>query len=80
MDGVREFKLKPLDVQVGDDVVRMIAGELEMPVKVTSIEDGVVTCGAWTFDQKTGAEIDEYLNWGPPPKATGSFIVKKEAK
>jgi hypothetical protein len=34
--------------------------------------------GAWTFDRMTGAEVDDYLHWGPPPLVTGSFITKGE--
>lgn len=37
------------------------------------------TGGLWTFDLRTGAEIDKDLGWGPPTteepnKVTGSYI------
>lgn len=65
-------------LKVGDEVTRMLAGSIPMKLKVIAIEDGVLTCGAWTFDQATGAEIDDDLNWGPPPKRTGSFLKAEE--
>jgi len=59
---------------VGEKVVRVIAGEVEMPLKVTAITEDRVICGPWTFDKATGAEIDDDIGWGPPPKVTGSFL------
>jgi hypothetical protein len=67
------------EVQPGDVVYRYLAGEIEIPLKVQSVENGVINCG-WEFDQKTGAEIDDYLNWGPPPKMTGSYILTEPRK
>ena len=63
------------DVKVGSEVVRLLGGEISMPLKVTALTDAQIVCGAWTFDRKTGAEIDEELEWGPPPLATGSYLV-----
>jgi hypothetical protein len=63
-----------MNLKPGDVVTRMLAG-IPMPLRVTATDGGVITCGAWTFDQTTGAEIDEDLGWGPPPLATGSYIV-----
>lgn len=61
-------------LKVGDTVTRWLAGTVPMPLKVTKITDDIVECELWTFDRRTGAEIDDYLDWGPPPKQTGSFI------
>jgi hypothetical protein len=66
------------DLKVGQPVVRMLAGVVPMPLKVTAVTDKRIICGAWEFDRATGAEIDEELGWGPPPLATGSFIKKGE--
>ena len=62
-------------VKVGDTVTRMLAGVIPMQLVVTFVGDGLIKCGDWTFDQATGAEIDDYLDWGPPPKMTGSYLV-----
>lgn len=62
------------NVKPGDTVIRMMAG-IPMPMLVTEVTDDLVMCGAWVFDLRTGAEIDSFLNWGPPPLATGSYLV-----
>ena len=59
---------------VGDRVTRNMAGA-EIEFKITEIDDKFIHCGPWKFCKKTGAEVDEDLNWGPPPQATGSFIL-----
>lgn len=61
-------------MKVGDVITRMLAGTIPMKLKITEITDDQIICGAWQFDKATGAEIDDHLNWGPPPKMTGSFI------
>jgi len=66
-------------LKVGDDVVRYLAGELRMSLTVTEVTHDRIICGDWEFDRMTGAEIDEVLGWGPPPKSTGSYIVKEDA-
>jgi len=66
-------------VKVGDVVVRYLAGELRMELTVTDVTHNRIICGDWEFDRMTGAEIDEMLGWGPPPKSTGSYIVKEDA-
>lgn len=77
----------------GDQVVRMLAGTIPCPLIVLDIRDGRIICGngvitgtepgdmneGWSFDIATGAEIDEFLNWGPPPKMTGSYLVHKDS-
>ena len=60
-------------VKVGDVVTRNLAGHL-MDLNVVGVSDDLIDCG-WTFDRKTGAEVDEDLGWGPPPKMTGSYLV-----
>jgi hypothetical protein len=69
------------DVVVGDVVVRNLGGVL-MELKVTDLTDELIICGGtkdehvgWRFGKKTGAEVDEDLGWGPPPKYTGSYII-----
>ncbi len=66
------------DLQVGDSVTRWLAGTIPMPLKVTAVSDTVIECHDWTFDRATGAEIDEDLGWGPPPRMTGSYITVGE--
>lgn len=63
-----------INVKVGDRVVRMLAGSIPMELRVTDVTDKLILCGEWTFDRQTGAEVDEYLGWGPPPAYTGSYI------
>jgi len=74
------------DVQVGDIVYRYLAGRICMPMRVTKVDAEVIYAtpsnpplidAEWEFDRKTGAEIDEHFQWGPPPKRTGSFITTK---
>jgi hypothetical protein len=48
------------DVKAGDVVTRMLAGEIPVKLNVQTVTDTVIDCG-WTFDRKTGAEIDEGL-------------------
>lgn len=63
-------------MKVGDKVTRMLAGTIPMELTITAMTEDRIICGDWEFDLKTGAEIDEELGWGPPPKfaMTGSFI------
>lgn len=63
------------DIKAGDTVTRMLAGEIPMQLNVQSITDDLIDCG-WTFDRKTGIEVDDDLGWGPPPKHSGSYLVK----
>jgi hypothetical protein len=60
-------------VKEGDEVTRVLGG-VPMKLKVTKVAEKTVECGPWTFDKATGAEIDEELGWGPPPKGTGSYL------
>lgn len=64
---------------VGDHVDRLLGdGSLMMRnLAVTAItDDGLIVCGPWRFDRKTGAEIDEDLGW--TAEDSGSFIVPAE--
>lgn len=61
-------------IKAGDKVTRVLAGSISMELTVKSVSETVIDCG-WTFDRKTGAEIDEDLGWGAPPKMTGSYLV-----
>lgn len=60
-------------VKKGDVVVRKLAG-IEMELICQDVTDDIIDCG-WRFDRNSGAEIDGDLNWGPPPKMTGSYLV-----
>ncbi len=62
------------NLKVGDVVTRMLGGTVPMKLTVSAITDRVITCADWQFDKATGAEIDEYLGWGPPPLMTGSYL------
>lgn len=67
-------------VKTGDVVIRMLAGTHPVELKVTDITDDLIVCGDWTFERRTGAEVDEALGWGIRDEndhlsATGSFLV-----
>lgn len=73
----------------GDTVIRLIAGELEMPMRVLEVENDLIYCTPldldmedaiergliWTFDRTTGLEVDSGLEWGPRWQRTGSELV-----
>jgi len=61
-------------IKAGDVVTRMLAGAIPMQLNVVAVKDGVIDCG-WTFDVKTGMEIDDDLGWGPKYGFTGSYLV-----
>jgi hypothetical protein len=60
-------------LQVGDTVIRMLAGVAPVKMIISDITDELIVCGPWTFDKITGAEIDIELGWGNI--ITGSFLV-----
>jgi len=65
----------------GDKVTRMLAGTIPVELTVNLVKNGLIVAGGlWTFDAETGAEIDEGLNWGPPPLSTGSFLKPETTK
>jgi hypothetical protein len=53
-----------------------------MELRVTEITADRIVCGCYEFDKATGAEIDEDLGWGPPPRyaMTGSFIKMPDVR
>jgi hypothetical protein len=61
-------------LKVGDQVTRLLAGKIPMKLEVIEIKPDRIIAGLWEFDPVTGAEIDDDLGWGPPPKVTGSFL------
>lgn len=63
-----------LNVKLGDTVVRMLAGAIPMKLVVSEVTEDIITCGDYTFDRKTGAEIDDELGWGPKYGYTGSYV------
>lgn len=60
------------EVKAGDIISRHLGGVV-MQLRVTEVTDKLIKCFDWTFDKKTGAEIDEELGWGP--SGTGSYIT-----
>jgi hypothetical protein len=65
-----------MGLKVGDKVTRMLAGTIPMTLVITEIKGDRILCGDYEFDKVTGAEIDDFLGWGAPPKMTGSFIAQ----
>lgn len=76
------------ELKVGDTATRMLAGKLPVKMVVREVKDdrlvmdavekeGVIFNGGWEFCRNTGAEIDDYLRWGPEYGATGSFLVEE---
>lgn len=59
-------------LQVGDVVVRMLAGTIPSRIKVTQIDD-LIHCGPWTFHRANGCEVDTELGWDGV-HVTGSFL------
>lgn len=66
------------DLQVGDEVVRVLANSYRMRLKITAVTETTLACGDWIFDKKTGAEIDDQLEWGPAYGKSGSYLDQKE--
>lgn len=75
------------DVKVGDEVTRLLAGELPNRLKVKAVTETLIECEVpgfpsapgWTFDRKTGIEEDDELGWGVKYGRTGSYLVKGNA-
>lgn len=59
------------DVVVGNIVFRWFP-EISVPMelKVTAVTANRIICRDWEFDRQTGAEIDEFLGWGPTRSGT----------
>lgn len=49
-------------VKEGDEVLRLLAGQIPMKLKVTSITEERIICGPWEFDRITGIEIDDAIS------------------
>lgn len=62
-------------IKVGDKVTRMLAGIIPMDLIVSEVTEKTIICGSWTFNKKTGAEIDEDCGWND--QGTGSILVPK---
>lgn len=69
-------------VKVGDVVERLLAGIIPMNLEVTKVDDTLIYCAtpagndAWTFDRKTGIEVDEELGFGPDKGISGSYLTR----
>lgn len=61
-------------MKIGDEVTRMLAGVVAQQLKISALTETEIICGPWRFDRASGAEIDDGLDWGPPPKMTGSYL------
>ena len=68
-------------VEVGDTVTRMF-GFHPMELKVTAVTADLIVCGdhGWTFDRKTGAEVDDEIGWGPKHGVTGSHLISSSGR
>ena len=63
-------------VQAGFRVHRLMAGSIPMTLTVTEVTERLIVCGGgWTFDRRTGIEIDEELGWGLDYGISGSQLV-----
>ena len=69
----QEFEnLKP-----GDTVIRLISGIIPMELTVDKIENRIIYCNSYLFNQDTGAEIDKDLGWDGITQ-TGSCLKLKK--
>ncbi len=72
----------------GDKVIRLLGGDLKMPMRVVKVTKDRIFCNAikaspipdgalddlWQFDRATGVEEDASLGWGVSFGRTGSFL------
>jgi len=59
----------------GQKVMRYLSSaRIPMPMIVTNVHEGLVSCGPWTFDDASGIEEDPELGWGASSGITGSWI------
>lgn len=49
-------------IKEGDIVTRMLAGVIEMKLKVSSVNNTELHCGPYVFDRVTGHEIDDAIS------------------
>ncbi len=73
--------IKTTDIKVGDRIGRQLGSDETALtwLTVTDVDDDLIHCNLWTFDRKTGAEIDHDLKWGPEYGRTGSYIVRVQS-
>lgn len=77
------IKLKRLPkLNVGDKVIRFLAGVIPMELEVISVTDELIKCGGkeypgadWDFDPVYGIEIDEDITKNMPKGMIISYIV-----
>ena len=52
------------EIQPGDVIERMLAFSIPLYMNVTSVTNDIIEAGVcgWTFDRKTGLEIDEDIS------------------
>lgn len=62
------------NIKIGDFVTRILAGCIEMQLKVTDLTENKVVCGSWEFCRQTGLEMDDELEWGPAFGKSGSYL------
>lgn len=61
-------------VEIGDNLLTCAAVEKD---RSTGKEIGLFK-GGWTFDRKTGVEVDHDLKWGPEYGASGTYLKHGE--
>ena len=44
------------ELVVGDRVIRILGGEVAMPLPVTAVTESFIICGPYTFSRRNGAE------------------------
>lgn len=62
-------------IQEGDEVIRLLAESIKMPMRVTKVDETLIYCQTRTFDRTTGVEIDHDLGWGPSYGTSGSRLL-----
>lgn len=63
-------------IQPGDVIERMLAFSIPVYLKVQKVNDKIIDAG-WTFDRKTGLEMDEDLS---SPASYISRVLTEEQK
>ena len=72
------MKFNLSEIKAGDIVLRLLAGKVPVKLKVTAVTDSIINCGGgdgWNFSRLTGAEEDDYMEWGDQHGKTGSFLA-----
>jgi hypothetical protein len=65
------------NVKVGDIVTRLLAGAVQMKLRVSKVDEDLIYCGDWKFYRTTGGEVDEDLGWDGITY-TGSYLIHVE--